>query len=81
MFFVNFWLNKIQNYSAQIKKIKDQIFSFQLKKIYCCRTLTEDARHKNVPPPLDLTRILKSYHKGMIEGNSRKNKSDQYHER
>ena len=26
-------------------------------------TLTDDARHKNVPPPLDLTRILKSYHK------------------
>ena len=22
-----------------------------------------DARHKNVPPPLDLTRTLKSYHK------------------
>ena len=25
--------------------------------------LTDDARHKNVPPPLDLTRTLKSYHK------------------
>ena len=25
--------------------------------------LTDHARHKNVPPPLDLTRILKSYHK------------------
>ena len=24
--------------------------------------LTDDARHKNVPPPLDLIRILKSYH-------------------
>ena len=24
---------------------------------------TDDARLKNVPPPLDLTRILKSYHK------------------
>ena len=81
MFFVNFWLNKIQNYSVQIKKMKDRIFSFQLKKNYRCRTLTDDARHKNVLPPLDLTRILKSYHKGMIEENSRKNKSDRYHER
>ena len=25
--------------------------------------LTDDTRHKNVPPPLDLIRILKSYHK------------------
>ena len=25
--------------------------------------LTDDARHKNVPTPLDLSRILKSYHK------------------
>ena len=25
--------------------------------------LTDDARHENVPPSLDLTRILKSYHK------------------
>ena len=25
--------------------------------------LTDDARHKNAPPPLDLTRTLKSYHK------------------
>ena len=25
--------------------------------------LTEDGRHGNVPPPLDLTRILKLYHK------------------
>ena len=24
--------------------------------------LTTDARYKNVPPPLDLPRILKSYH-------------------
>ena len=23
---------------------------------------TDDARHTNAPPPLDLTRILKSYH-------------------
>ena len=30
--FVNFHLNQIQNCSVQIKKMKDQIFSFQLKK-------------------------------------------------
>ena len=44
--------------------MKGRIFSFQLKKKnYFCQTLTDDARHKNVPPPLDLTRTLKSYHK------------------
>ena len=32
MVFVNFWLNQIQNCSAQIKKMKDGIFIFQLKK-------------------------------------------------
>ena len=31
-FFVNFQLNQIKNYSVQIKKMKDKIFSFQLKK-------------------------------------------------
>ena len=62
-FFVNFLLNQIQNCSIQIKKMKDGIFSFQLKKNYFCQTFTDDARLKNVPPPLDLTRILKSYHK------------------
>ena len=28
-----------------------------------CRILTDDARYENVPPPLDSTRILKSYYK------------------
>ena len=60
--FVNFLLNQIQNCSIQIKKMKDG-FSFQLKKNYFCQIFTDDARLKNVPPPLDLTRILKSYHK------------------
>ena len=63
MVFVNFQLNQIQNCSVQIKKIKDEIFSFQLKKNYFCQTFTDNARLKNVTPPLDLTRILKSYHK------------------
>ena len=61
--FVDFHLNQIQNCSVQMKKMKDEIFSFQLKKNYFCQTFTDDARLKNVPPPLDLTRILKSYHK------------------
>ena len=60
--FVNFRRNQIQNCSVQIKKMKDGILSFQFKKNYFCRMLTENARHKNVPPSLDLTRILKSYH-------------------
>ena len=59
-FFVNFWLNQIQSCSVQIKKMKDRIFTFQLKN----KLLNlNDARLKNVLPPLDLTRILKSYHK------------------
>ena len=62
MVFVNFHLNQIQNCSVQIKKMKDEIFSFQLKKNIFL-TFTDDARLKNVPPPLDLTRILKSNHK------------------
>ena len=60
--FVNFRLNQIQNCSVQIKKMKDGIFSFQLKKKnYFCQTFIDDSRLKNVSPPLDLTRILKSY--------------------
>ena len=61
-FFVNFLLNQIQNCSVQIKKMNYRIFGFQMKKNYFCQT-TDDARHKNVPPPLHLARILKSYHK------------------
>ena len=62
--FVKFRLNQIQSCSVQIKKMKDEIFSFQLKKKnYFCRTFTDDAGLKNVPPPFDLTRVLKSYHK------------------
>ena len=61
--FFNFHLNQIQNCSAQVKKMKDERFSFQLKKNYFCQTFTDNARLKNVPPPLDLARILKSYHK------------------
>ena len=62
-FFVYFQLNQIRNCSVQIKKMEDGIFSFQMKKNYFCQMLTVNGRHKNVPPPLDLTRILKSYHK------------------
>ena len=61
--FVNFHLNQIQNCSRQIKKMKDEIFSFQLKKNYFCQTFIDNARLKNVSPPLDVTRILKLYHK------------------
>ena len=82
MVFVNFHLNQIQNCSVQIKKMKDEIFSLQLKKNIFL-TFKDDARLKNVPPPLDLTRILKSYHKnkGMIEEKFQKNRSSQYHVR
>ena len=61
-FFVNFRLNQIRNCSVQINKMKDGIFSFQIT-ILLLPKLTDDARHENVASPLDLTRILKSYHK------------------
>ena len=60
---------------------KSNAFSFPLKKNYACQSLTDGARLKNVPPSLDLTRILKSYIKGMIEESLLKNKSGQYHVR
>ena len=63
MVFVNFHLHQIQNCFRQIKKMKDEAFSFQLKKNYFCQMFTDDARLKNVPPPLDFTRILKPCHK------------------
>ena len=53
MFFVNFPLNQIQNCSVQINKMKDGILSFQMKKNYFCQTLTDDARHTNIPSPLE----------------------------
>ena len=61
--FVNFHLHLIQNCFRQIKKMKDETLSFQLKKNYFRQTFTDDARLKNVPPPLYLTRILKRCHK------------------
>ena len=63
-FFVNFGLIQIQYYSVQIKKMEGRLFDFQLKKKkYFCGKLTDNARYKNVPLSLDLTRILQSYHK------------------
>ena len=58
--FVNFHLHQIQNCFGQIKKMKDKIFSFQLKENYFHQAFADDARLKNVPPPLYLTRILKA---------------------
>ena len=80
-FFVNFWLNQIRNCFVQIKKMKDGIFSFQMKKNYFCHTLADDARHENVPPPLDWLESWSHTIKGMIKENSWKNRSNQYHMR
>ena len=80
-FFVNFGLSQIRNCFVQIKKMKERIFSFQMKKNYFCQTtlLTDDAGHKNVPPPLDWLKSWSHAIKGMIKENSWKNRSDQYH--
>ena len=69
-FLFNFFLNQIQNCSVEIKKMKKGIFSFQLKKNYFCWTLTDDARHKNVPFPLIWLESWSHTIKGMIEENS-----------
>ena len=55
LLFIYKLLDQIQNCSIQIKKMRDEIITFQLKKHYFCRTLPDDARHKNVLSPLDLT--------------------------
>ena len=74
MAFVNSRLIQIQNCSVQIKKMKDGgIFRFQLKKNYFCQTFTDNARLKNVAPPLDLT--IRHAIKGTTEKNSQKNRS------
>ena len=56
--FCKFLINQIQNIFGQIKEMKDGIF----KRITTAERY-DDARDKNVPPPLVLTWILKSYHK------------------
>ena len=80
---LNFQLNQIQNCFVQIKKMKDRIFSFQLKKkLLLPNVKTDDARHENVPHPLIwLESWSHTIKKGMIEENSWKNRNSWYHER
>ena len=59
--FVNFQLHQIQNCFGQ--NIKQDIQLSIEKKNYFHQMFTDNARLKNVPPPLYLTRILKPYHK------------------
>ena len=44
------------------RKWKTRYLAFNWKS-YFCRTSTDDSRHQNALPPLNLTRILMSYHK------------------
>ena len=74
-------LRTLQIFPVQIKKIKDGIFSFQLQKKCFCQTLTDDARRKNVPPHVDLTRISKSYHKRNDRRKFLEKRSNRYHVR
>ena len=48
--FVNFHLHQIQNCFGQIKKMKDEAFSFQLKKNYFRQMFTDNARLKKMYP-------------------------------
>ena len=59
--FANFPLIQVQNCCGQIEKMKAGTLIFPLKK--ACQSLTDGARLKSVLPPVDFTRILKSYHK------------------
>ena len=52
MVFVNFQLNQIQNCFVQIKKMKDGIFSFQLKKKITPKCLQTMLDLKMYPLPL-----------------------------
>ena len=63
MVFADFHQHLIQTGFGQIKKMKDETFSFQLKENYFRQMFTDDARLKNVPLPLYLIRILKACHK------------------
>ena len=52
MVFVNFQLNQIQNCFVQIKKMKDGIFTFQLKKNFFPKRLQTMLDLKMYPLPL-----------------------------
>ena len=80
--FFCFRLNQIQNCSAQIKKMKHGIFSFQLKKnITSAERLPTMVDLKMYPLPLIWLESQSHTMKGMIEENSRENRSDRYHVR
>ena len=66
MVFVNFQLNQIQNCSVQIKKMKDRIFSFQMKKITSAKHLQTMLDLKMYPLPRGHSHTIK----GMIEQKS-----------
>ena len=48
-----------QTVPSRSRKWKTEYLGFKWKRNYFCWMLTDHARHKNVPAPLDLTRILK----------------------
>ena len=80
--FVNFWLYQIQNCSVQIKKMKDGIFTFQLKKKNAsAKRLQALLDLKMYPLPLIWLESWSNTIKGMVEENSKKNRSDRYHVR
>ena len=82
MVFVNFHQNQIEHFSVQIKKMKDEIFSFHLKKKLLLPNVKMTMLDlKMYPLPHYFTRILKSYHKKNDKKNSQKNRSGRYHMR
>ena len=77
--FFCFRLNQIRNCSVQIKKMRDGIFSFQLKKnINSAERLPTMLDLKMYPLPLISLESQSHTMKGMIEENPRKNRSDRY---
>ena len=61
--FVSFHLNQIQNYCPDQENERRDIQLSIEKKITSAKRLQTMLDLKMFPPPLDLTRILKSYHK------------------
>ena len=75
-FFVNFRLNQIRKCSVQIKKMKDGIFSFQLKKNTSVKRQQTMLDVKMYPLPLIWLELWSHTTKWLMEENSRKNRSE-----
>ena len=66
---------------SRSRKWKTGYLAFNWKKNFFHQTLTDDARHENVPFPFFWLESRSDTIKGMTEENSQKNGSNRYHMR